>query len=91
MPDDPNRRLDETEVATALGISVDSLNRLIETKEFPDRIWMTERTGHWVYEDIRCYLYLRARIGPKKFPIPVPRSRGAGGGQEGGTEGEQRK
>lgn len=86
MPDE-NQRLEESEVATALGISVETLRRLIEAQDFPDRIWITDRTGYWVQKDIDTYLYLRTRVGKKKSPVPVTIRKGSGGGQEGVTEG----
>lgn len=66
MPDDLPRLMDETEVAAALGLSIDTLRRLIEASEFPAAVPVSEGTRKWFPEDIRAYLYLKGRVGQKK-------------------------
>ncbi|MDE2097212.1 MAG: hypothetical protein KGL39_08190 [Patescibacteria group bacterium] len=77
MPDEP---LTEADVAKRLGISVDSLNRLIATAEFSAGIPVTERTRVWLEMDVLAYLHLKGRIlerkptkEGKKSEEPAPR------------------
>jgi hypothetical protein len=64
---DEDRPLNSSEVRAALGdISEDTLKRLIAAGFFPDAIFVTERTSHWLWKDIESYRYLRGRCG--KFP-----------------------
>jgi predicted DNA-binding transcriptional regulator AlpA len=67
------RLLDEAEVAAALGVSVDTLRRLVEEGEFPDGIPVTDRNRKWVEKDIAAYLYMRSRVRKKPDPPAKPR------------------
>ena len=58
MPAPP---LEEIDVARALGISVDTLQRLIDGGEFPPAVQITERSKGWLPKDVKAYLHLRSR------------------------------
>lgn len=53
--------LEEIDVARALGISVDTLQRLIDAGEFPAAFQITERSKGWLQKDVKAYLHLRSR------------------------------
>jgi predicted DNA-binding transcriptional regulator AlpA len=65
MPDGFGKPLTREDVTYALGISTETLDRLIDLGLFPDAMFITERTKGWVQEDVRSYLYLRGRCGSK--------------------------
>lgn len=72
MQSDPDGPLEEVDVARALGISADTLRRLIEDGYFPDAMYVSERTRGWLPEDVKSYLHLRGRIGPRWVSKPPP-------------------
>ena len=61
--------LERIDVARALGVSVDTLDRLIARGEFPDAFDITDRTKGWLQKDVDAYLHLRSRgTKPGKNP-----------------------
>lgn len=64
-------------VAMRLGVSADSVERLIEEGFFPPALQVTERTGYWLHADVLAFLHLRGRGAVKK---KIGRESPAGGG-----------
>ena len=65
---DSDRAIEEAELCYRLGgISAKTLDRMIESGDFPGPFYLTERKKVWHLRDVEAFLYLRGRIGDKKF------------------------
>jgi excisionase family DNA binding protein len=51
------------EVATQLGVSVDTLIRMVREREFPPPVPMPGRGHKWPCMDVVMYGYLKMRLG----------------------------